>query len=69
MSKQFKFWVDSSKNISFKYEEIFNLDDMGLTEEDWQEMTEEEKEFALEEYAKELLFNRYIEYGHEEIEE
>lgn len=67
--RMFQFQVSSSRNITFKYSETFTLEDMGFSEEEWQEMSEAEREQSVDEYAEELLFNQYVNFSAQEIEE
>ena len=67
--RTFQFNISSSRNVSFRYTETFTLDDMGLDEEEWSEMTEEEQEQAIDDYAMQLLFDHYVSYCAEEIKE
>jgi hypothetical protein len=60
--KTFRMHISSPAASSLKDVETWTLDDMGFDEVQWNKLTEEEKEHELDEYAKELLFNWYIEY-------
>lgn len=58
-----RIWCDSGADIHSKREEIIDLEDIGLTEDEWKEMTPLEKEAA----AKEVAFER-LDWGFEELE-
>ncbi|EAO0106741.1 hypothetical protein EU727_08810 [Salmonella enterica] len=62
MGRKFKVFLDSGANIRSKYEREVDLDDLGI-EEDWDEMSEEEKNEAMQEIAWENM-----EWGFYEIE-
>ncbi|HCL5268784.1 TPA: hypothetical protein N2G33_000879 [Salmonella enterica] len=63
MSKKFKVYLDSGANIHSKYEQIVELDDIGLTDEEWNEMTEKQRDEVMKEVAWERM-----EWGYDEIE-
>ncbi|CAH3351425.1 hypothetical protein AI2602V1_3522 [Citrobacter freundii] len=63
MSKRFKVYLDSGANIHSKYEQVVELDDIGLTDEEWNEMTEKQRD----EVMKEVVWGR-MEWGYDEIE-
>lgn len=46
MSKNIKFGMASHRNISFHY-----VDDSGISEEEWAEMSEREQDEALRDYV------------------
>jgi len=52
--KKFKFWIGSSRNITFKYEETFDLDDLGFDLEEWEKLSESEKAEILDDYGTQL---------------
>lgn len=60
----YKFYVFSHRDISFKYEELITLNDLGYEEEEWSTLTEEEKEAILDVYCLDLLQDKYIRYGY-----
>lgn len=62
---KFKFWF-SSKWVSCKDEEELTLEDLGLEQEDWDSMTEEERESFLNQEAIDWAAN-YYEFGAHEI--
>lgn len=64
----YEFWISSPKNISFRHKEIIDISDIGFDEEEWNELTEQEREYELDEYCKELAFNSYVNYGWSEKE-
>jgi hypothetical protein len=59
-----KFWCDNGANIHSERKDIFTPEDLGYTEEDWAEMTEDEKQEVVKDWALERF-----DYGFEEIEE
>ncbi|EAO3449517.1 hypothetical protein EAO85_14820 [Salmonella enterica subsp. enterica serovar 4,5,12:b:-] len=63
MSKRFKVYLDSGANIHSKYEQVVELDDIGLTDEEWNEMTEKQRDEVMKEVAWERM-----EWGYYEIE-
>lgn len=62
MAKDFKVWLDSGANAYSEYSVEVSLDDLGLTDEEYVELSEEEKE----EMFKEIAFER-AEWGFKEI--
>lgn len=64
MSRTFRVFLDSGANVHSKYEAETCLDDLGLTSEEWDAMTEVQKDIAMREVAFEAS-----EWGFEEIEE
>lgn len=58
-----KVWCDSGANAQSKREEVINLDDLGLTKEEWDNMFEDQKEAAI----KEIALSQF-DWGFEEIE-
>lgn len=63
MSKRFKVYLDSGANIHSKYEQVVELDDIGLTDEEWNEMNEKQRDEVMKEVAWEQM-----EWGYDEIE-
>lgn len=63
MSKRFKVYLDSGANIHSKYEQVVELDDIGLTDEEWNEMNEKQRDEVMKEVAWERM-----EWGYDEIE-
>lgn len=59
-----KIWLDSGANIHSCYEVIVTLEEMNVTKEEWDEMTDEEKD----DFCREIAFSR-SDWGYEEIEE
>ena len=60
-----KFYCDSGANIGSCTEEIFDLEkDLGITDEEWQSMSDDEKYKEAEEWA----WNNGLEIGWEELE-
>lgn len=64
MSKKFKVYLDSGANIHSKYEVTTSLEELGLTNAEWDEMTEDERE----ETMREVAFER-SDWGYFEIED
>lgn len=64
MSKKFKVWLDSGANHQSSYEQFITLDEVGLSDEDWEDMDEDEREDVM----REIAFSR-SEWGFGEIEE
>ena len=65
---EFKFSIDSPRNISFKYKETFTLEDLGVDEETWKRMDAEERQRELDDYCRDLILGKYIEWSVEETE-
>lgn len=57
-----KVWLDSGANHFSKREEVYDLEDLGLSEEEWKNMSEESKE----EMMKDIAFNT-LDWGFKEI--
>ena len=57
-----KFWCDNNANIHSRRSDVFTPDDLGYTEEEWREMTEEEKHECVKDWAMDRF-----EYGFEEL--
>lgn len=55
MSRTFKVWLDSGANIHSCRKFTLSLEKMGLSDEDFDEMDEEEKDEMFKEYAFERL--------------
>lgn len=53
-----RIWCDSGANIHSCREEIISIEDIGLTENEWNAMTDEQREAA----AKEIAFSN-LEWG------
>ena len=51
MSKRFKVWLDSGANNDSRREQEFSLDDIGLSDDEWERMTPDEKESEMREVA------------------
>ena len=62
MSRLFRVWNDSGANIHSKFEVVTSLDELGLTEAEWDGMTEDERE----ETMREVAFQR-SDWGYAEI--
>jgi len=61
MGTKFKVWCDSGANIHSKIEYEVDLDDLGFTEEEWNESSEDTKNDAM----REIAFER-LDWGYEE---
>lgn len=46
-----RIWLDSGANIHSKREVITSPDELGLTDEEWREMSEDEKEVMMRDVA------------------
>ena len=44
MSRTFEVWLDSGANIHSKYKEVISLEELGLSDGEFDEMSEDEKE-------------------------
>ena len=62
MSRTFRVFLDSGANVQSKYETETCLDELGLTSEEWDAMTDVEKDLVMREVAFEAS-----EWGFEEI--
>ncbi|ELY5887230.1 hypothetical protein SNN87_001302 [Cronobacter sakazakii] len=63
MGRKFKVWLDSGANIHSKYEQVVDLeDDLGISDEEWEQMDDEVKN----EFMKEIAWDR-MDWGFEEI--
>ena len=51
MSRKFKVWLNSGANIHSKYEVIVSLDELGISEAEWDAMPESEQESIMQEIA------------------
>jgi uncharacterized metal-binding protein len=58
-----KFWCDNNANVHSKKTVTFTLQQLGYTKEDWNDMTDEEKNKAVYEWAMDNF-----DYGYEEVE-
>lgn len=62
MSRKFKVWLDSGANIHSSREQIVSLDDIGCTDEEWDELSEDQRE----ELMREVAFDQ-ADWGFEEL--
>ncbi|CCK00819.1 DUF7167 family protein [Cronobacter sakazakii] len=63
MGRKFKVWLDSGANFHSKYEQVVDLeDDLGISDEEWEQMDDEGKN----EVMKEIAWDR-MDWGFEEI--
>ena len=63
MSRKFKVFLNSGANIHSKYETTTSLEELGIGEDVWDGMTEEERD----EVMRDVAFDR-SEWGYYEIE-
>lgn len=54
MSRTFEVWLDSGANMHSCYKQTVTLDDIGVSEEEWEAMSEEAKD----EIMRDIAFNR-----------
>jgi hypothetical protein len=66
MSRKFKVWLDSGANNQSKYETKTDLDNLGISSEAWDKMSEKEKDEAMREIAFEASDWGYSEEKDEE---
>lgn len=64
MGRKFKVYLDSGANIHSRYEATVDLEDLGLESEEWDDMSDEEQQEIMREFAWERM-----EWGFEEITE
>ena len=62
MSKKFKVWLDSGANIHSEYSVKISLDDIGISDEEWDEMLDDERD----EVMRDIAFDR-AGWGYREI--
>lgn len=62
MERKFKVWLDSGANAFSTYEVEIELDDLGLTSDEWDELTLPEQEEVMKDVAWERM-----DWGFEEI--
>jgi len=55
MGTKFKVWCDSGANIHSKIEYKVDLDDIGFTEEEWNEASEEKKDKVMRDISFQQL--------------
>lgn len=51
MSRTFRVFLDSGANIHSKYETETSLEDLGITSDEWDAMTDSEKDEAMRDVA------------------
>ena len=61
--KKFEVWMDSGANIHSKYKTTVSLNDLGVSDEEWQEMTDEQRDDVM----RDVAFER-SDWGYREIE-
>ena len=64
MGRKFKVYLDSGANIHSRYEATVDLEGLGLELEEWDNMSDEEQQEIMREFAWERM-----EWGFEEITE
>lgn len=57
-----RIYCDSGANIHSKWEDVYDLEDLGMTEEEWKEMSEQDREALVKPIALDRL-----DWGWEEI--
>jgi len=55
MSKKIKYWCDSGANIHSCRKGTTTLDELGLTEEEWHAMSDEDRENLMQDIALDRL--------------
>ena len=60
-TRRFKVWCDSGANAQSCRKEVVTLEGVGFSEEEWEKLTEEEKESLMKEIAFENLDWGWIE--------
>lgn len=55
MSKIVKYWCDSGANIHSCRKDQISLDDLGMTEEEWHEMTDDQRDNLMRDIALDRL--------------
>lgn len=63
MGRKFKVWLDSGANIHSCREQTIDLDDIGIDGDEWDEMSDDEKE----EVMRDVAFDR-SEWGFREVD-
>lgn len=61
--RKFKIWLNSGAGIYSKYEVTYTLDELGLTDDGWDAMNDEEKD----DFMREIAFEK-SDWGYQEIE-
>lgn len=62
MSKKFKVWLDSGANHVSRREQEITLEDIGISDEEWDAMAEEKQEDVM----KEIAWDR-MDWGYAEV--
>lgn len=63
MSRKFKVWLDSGANIHSCNKQEIDLFDLGITSDEWDSMTEQERD----EFMREIAFEQ-SDWGYAEID-
>jgi hypothetical protein len=63
MGKKFKTWLDSGANIHSCNRQEIDIEEFGLDNAEWDEMTDEDKT----DFMKEIIFES-LDWGYEEVE-
>lgn len=66
MSKRFKVWLDSGANMHSRYQTATSLEELGIKEEEWEAMTEDQRDEAIRDVAFEQADWGYVEIEEEE---
>ncbi len=61
MAKKFKVWLDSGANNDSCHEQTVSLDDIGISDDEWAAMSEDEREQEMREIAFEASDWGFIE--------
>jgi len=61
MSRKFKVWLDSGANHCSDYTQIIHLSDLGISDEDWDLISEEEQEEVMKDVAWERMDWGFVE--------
>lgn len=60
--RKIKFWLDSGANAFSCYEQELSFEDIGISEEEWDAMNDDEKDT----FAREIAWER-MDWGYQEI--
>ncbi|UYU30314.1 DUF7167 family protein [Siccibacter colletis] len=63
MGRKFKVYLDSGANIHSRYEAEVDLDELGIESDEWDQMTQKERDETMKEIAWERM-----DWGYKEIE-
>lgn len=65
---KFKVFISSHRNHTFQYEEEYDLEDY-ISKDEFEKLTEDQKEEELNAIVTEIIFNEFVEYGVELTED